>query len=183
MKLVLITIGSVEDGCKLVPDILGSDVGKVACNVPVVVVKTISKVAIFLAELAISLSERLYFELVDKDKNAAFAGGRDNSIYRNVITNHGNIIQIFYAAQQLKTMLGEVSDVVKETNGALENDDRRRLQLKDCVNTTSADGFLPQCSKVSCEDPAKLCDGSPNFKYIAFLQLGQFVRTFCLVCC
>ena len=105
--------------------------------------------------------------------------GRQYSIYKNVITNHGNIITTFQATQQLKIMLGEVSDGVKEANEALLEDKNRRLQLEDCVNTTSADGFKRGCNQTSCEDITKLCDGSPNYPYIATLRQGEFLIIMC----
>jgi len=129
------------------------------------------------------LSERIYSEVVDKDVNTKYAGGRADAIYENVITNHGNIIATFKSTRELKTMLGEISDGLAEDR---EDEQRRRLQenicvfeevpdLGGCTCVVTIDGFQApgKCDKPSCENPTKLCDGSNNFPYIAFLRQGE----------
>lgn len=162
-----------SDSCDLVPCVIiplagCTDVARTVCEISTFPLKALFPALIFAAELALSISERIYDEKctpspsqVESDKMK----GRQNAIYENVITNHGNIITTFQATQQLKIMLGEVSDGVKEANEALLEENNRRLQLEDCVNTTSADGFKRGCNQTSCEDITKLCDGSPNYLY------------------
>ena len=99
-----------------------------------------------------------------------YSGDRSNSIYENVITNHGNIIATFYATQQVKVMLGELADAMADE----EDEDDRRRRLSDCVST--AHGYSStDCSAVSCEDPTRMCDGSFNFPYVASLEGGEYV--------
>lgn len=173
----------------LVPTGFGStDAGKIACKAGPVAAKQINVVAYFLAELSLAISEQTYGEVCtpsDSFWETNYQEGRQNAIYDNVITNHGNIITTFQATQQLKIMLGEISDGVKEAN---ENEQRRRLLeivCTDregkvpagctCVDTSlEAGGFSePGCEKPSCQDFTLLCDGiGNNYPYIAQLRQG-----------
>jgi len=168
--------------CDLIPIIGGTDVARAVCKAPITTAITISDVVLFAAETLSDVSDRAYSEVCTPSPSQVESDemkGRQYSIYKNVITNHGNIITTFQATQQLKIMLGEVSDGVKEANEALLEDKNRRLQLEDCVNTTSADGFKRGCNQTSCEDITKLCDGSPNYPYIATLRQGEFLIIMC----
>jgi len=169
---------------------VGTDAPKSICIAAAVPFEFTVGTALFLADIALDISDKIYAEIVD-GTNAAYTSGRQESIYENVITNHGNIITTFQATQQLKIMLGEVSDGVKEANEALLDEDRRR-RLRDvectdregkvpenctCVDTSlEAGGFSePGCAKASCQDLTKLCDGiGNNYPYIAELRQGEF---------
>ena len=125
-------------------------------------------------------------EVVDKGKDGAFAGGRDDSIYNNVITNHGNIIQTFYATQQLKTMLGDVQTGLEGDREERDEQRRRRLQsvpctyaegldLTDCTCVDTSRGFSPApCGVISCQNENKLCDGTYNYPLISELITGKY---------
>ena len=78
----------------------------------------------------------------------------------------GNIITTFHATQQLKLMLGEISEGLAED----DHDDGRRLT--ECINTTFGVFEMPPCSLPSCQDPSKLCDGSNKYQHIAYLMQG-----------
>eukprot|EP00957_Ditylum_brightwellii_P148868 11333262-Ditylum_brightwellii.AAC.1 len=123
---------------------------------------TISAIAKFAVQTFLDSSEQIYTEIVGT-KNEDHSSDRSDAIYQNVITNHGNIITTFAATQQLKVMLGEISEGL-----AKDDDENRRRLLSDCVST--ADGYISGCEEVSCEDITRLCDGSFNYPYIAHLK-------------
>ena len=77
---------------------------------------------------------------------------RQEAIYANVITNHGNIIQTFYATQQLKVMLGDIGEGL-EGDREDRDDQRRRLQEENCIDTSQgfvSRDFLLTCCSSSC---------------------------------
>ena len=69
-------------------------------------------------------------------------------------------------------MLGDVQAGL-EADREERDDQGRRLQSDDCVDTSS--GFLTApCSEVSCQDPTRLCDRSFNYPYISSLITGKY---------
>eukprot|EP00979_Chaetoceros_neogracilis_P006713 scaffold1372_cov289-Chaetoceros_neogracile.AAC.17 len=157
--------------CEALPSDALTVAAKASCILTVVVVKSISDNLFFVAKLALSISERLYSEIVNP-KNAAKVSAERNAIYENVITNHKNIQTTFKAVQQLKQMLGEVAedinDLAEDINDLAEDGGGRRL-AKLC-------GSDDACSKGNCKcadamdpnkrDPAKDCNCNPNYDYI-----------------
>ena len=69
-------------------------------------------------------------------------------------------------------MLGDIQDGL-EGDREDRDDQTRRLQLENCVNTT--EGFQPRgsCNETSCQDESRICDGSYNYPYIAKLITGE----------
>jgi hypothetical protein len=109
----------------------------------------------------------LTYKQIVESKNGEFENDRIQSIYENINTIHGNIIQTFNLGQQLKVQLGGVLE------GLANNDEddvtRRRLE----GNCDDRPGDIT-CTNVSCQDPKKLCDGfSVNWNYVAFLKFGE----------
>lgn len=137
------------------------------CQIPAHVGRLIFEILFLTLSLAIDVSEKIYSEIVD-GQNGNFEDDRQQSIYENVITNHANIRVVFAASQQLKVMLGEISEGLREEE---EEEELRRRLTADCISTS--DGFQADCSKPSCEDPARICDGSFNFNYTAYLKGGK----------
>ena len=90
---------------------------------------------------------------------------RQDTLYQNIITNHGNIITTFAATQQLKVMLGEISV------GLAKDDEEERRRLSNCKDTLK--GWEHPCTEVSCQNPARFCDGSHNYPYVAYLRGGE----------
>ena len=161
---------------------------KPVCIGPAVLAKTVLITSKFIFQTAFSISALLYSEVVG-GQNAKFAGERTNAIYENSILNARNIITVFYATQQLKVMLGDISEGLEGDRE--ERDERRRLTVtKECVYTeefglyepfdsectcvlTNDDGFQRGCNISSCEDPTFVCDGSYNYTYISKLLTGE----------
>jgi hypothetical protein len=123
----------------------------------------ITETAKFALVLAIDISEHVYAEIVDGQDGDA-AAEQDSAVYENVITIHGNVIATHNLLSQVRTIVSGLQ------TGASS---RRRLQVIDCTNTTLA-GYVDNCSKPSCENPAKLCDGSFNYEYISQLEGGEY---------
>jgi len=84
-----------------------------------------------------------------------------------VKTIHGNIIATHKLLLQVQTIVTGTYTGLKD-KGAI-----RRLQVIDCINTTLV-GYVDNCSKPSCENPTKLCDGSFNYEYISQLEGGEY---------
>jgi hypothetical protein len=125
--------------------------------------KSITEVAKFALVLAIDISEQVYKETVDSQDGDA-AANQDSAVYENVITIHGNVIATH-------NILKNVEKIVSGLQTGASS--RRRLQVIDCTNTTLA-GYVTNCSKPSCENPTKLCDGSFNYEYISQLEGGEY---------
>lgn len=110
--------------------------------------------------------EKEYKENVN-GKKAQYQLDLLESTYENVNKNHGNIITIF---KQLKLVAENLNAAslrdVEEQNRNLQ------LQLLDCESTEP--GFKELCDKPSCEDKARLCDGSLNYRYLATREGGEF---------
>jgi hypothetical protein len=123
---------------------------------------SITENAIFAVVLALDISEHVYAEIVDGQDGDA-AAEQDSAVYENVITIHGNVIATHNLLSQVRTIVSGLQ------TGASS---RRRLQVIDCTNTTLA-GYVDNCSKPSCENPTKLCDGSFNYEYISQLEGGE----------
>ena len=174
LKVIVENIKDFKALCKLIPcvpiPIVGgcTDVPKIACLAAPTVLERLAKFFVFAAETAFDISERIYGELCTSDGvDFARQQGRQEAIYENTITNHGNIIQTFYATQQLKVMLGDISEGL-DGDREDRDDQGRRLLLENCIDTTA--GYLsPPCAQSSCQDPTKLCDSSNNYPYIASL--------------
>ena len=120
-----------------------------ACTGPVAAGLFTSATIKFALRVAVDISERIYKEIVNA-QNGAYAGDRLMSMYENIITNHGNIITTFMATQQLKVMLGEISEDL--ANDDEDEEERRRLS-GSCITTEN--GFVLGCDKPSCEDPKR----------------------------
>ncbi len=116
----------------------------------------------FALVLAMDISEHLYAEIVDGQDGDA-AAEQDTAVYENVITIHHNIITTH-------TLLSNVFSIVSGLPTGTPS--RRRLQVIDCTNTTL--GYVDNCSKPSCENPTRLCDGSFNYEYISQLKGGEY---------
>ncbi len=130
------------------------------------IVGVITESATFSVVLALDMSEHVYAEIVDGQDGDA-AAEQDSAVYKNVITIHKNV----YATH---TLMSHVYDIVTGTNTGLKQKGFiRRLQVIDCTNTTLA-GYVDNCSKPSCENPSKLCDGSFNYEYISQLEGGEY---------
>jgi len=123
----------------------------------------ITESATFGIQLALDISEQVNAEIVDGQDGDA-AAEQDSAVYENVITIHGNVIATH-------TLLSQVRTIVSGFQTGASS--RRRLQVIDCTNTTLA-GYVDNCSKPSCENPTKLCDGSFNYEYISQLEGGEY---------
>ena len=149
------------------------DICMAACIIPVTPVcpvcvpfgflESITENAIFAVVLALDISEHVYGEIVDGQDGDA-AAEQDSAVYENVITIHGNVIATH-------TLLSQMYNFVSGSQTGASS--RRRLQVIDCTNTTLA-GYVDNCSKPSCENPTKLCDGSFNYEYISQLEGGEY---------
>ena len=134
--------------------------------IPHAVIDIITETLKFAAVLALDISEHVYAEIVDGQDDDA-AEEQDAAVYENVITIHGNVIATH-------NLLLQVQKIVTGTESGLRNKGViRRLQVIDCINTTLA-GYVDNCSKPSCENPTKLCDGSFNYQYISQLVGGEY---------
>ena len=129
---------------------------------PYMLVGAIFESAVFACQLTLDISERVYAEIVDGQDGDA-AAEQDSAVYENVITIHGNVIATH-------NILKNVEKIVSGLQTGASS--RRRLQVIDCTNTTLA-GYVDNCSKPSCENPTKLCDGSFNYEYISQLEGGE----------
>ena len=79
-------------------------------------------------------------------------------------------------------MLGGVLDSLADDD---EGGGGRRLQSKECVFgdidsdctcvLTKEGENIPGCTKPSCENKKRLCNGAFNFEYIADLRQGEFL--------
>jgi hypothetical protein len=132
-------------------------------------------VLIYAAELSLDIAQKIYDEVVDEG-DANYESERQTAIYENSILNARNVITTFHATQQLKVMLGDISEGLE---GIREDENGRRLQTQcselspECTCVSTNDGFQLGCSIPSCEDPTRLCDGSYNYQYIATLLTGE----------
>jgi len=178
-----ILVGTMKDarefGCQAVPGapipLVGfSDIGKVICTAAVASIKIPLQIALDIATIAADVADRAYNEKCEPNGavwETNYQEIRQDAIYNNVITNARNIITTFAATQQLKVMLGDVQAGL-EADREERDDQGRRLQSDDCVDTPR--GFLTApCSEVTCQDPARLCDGSYNYPYISGLVTGK----------
>ena len=142
----------------------------------------------FAAQTVLSIAERTYGEVCtpgDDIWETSYQTARQDAIYNNAITNGRNIITTFYATQQLKIMLGEISDGLEADREELDNQRRRLLQSNPCTYTEGLDltnctcvntsrGFSPApCGVISCQDENRLCDGSHNYPLISELVTGK----------
>ena len=133
---------------------------------PLMLVGVISESATFACQLTLDMSDHVYAEIVDS-KDGDAAAEQDAAVYENVITTHGNVIVTHNILKQVYTIVTGTNTGLKD-KGVI-----RRLQVIDCINTTLA-GYVDNCSKPSCENPTKLCDGSFNYEYISQLEGGEY---------
>lgn len=136
---------------------------------------TLTTTALYAHNQALSISERIYSEVVPPTDSAYDAAER-KAIYENVITNHKNIITTFKAVQQLKQMLGEVAedinDLAEDINdlGEGEEGSDRRLQVAiSCGKETACGRGDCKCAGTvnpNDRDPTKDCDCKPNYNFI-----------------
>ena len=164
--------------CQTIPLIVLAGNGvdpKPVCIAPAVAAKTALNVVKVATELAVSVADRFYGEICtpgDDIWETSYQTARQDAIYNNAITNGRNIITTFAATQQLKVMLGDVQAGL-EADREERDDQGRRLQSDDCVDTSS--GFLTApCREVSCQNENKLCDGSFNYPLISSLITGKY---------
>jgi len=166
--------------CVPVPLAGCTDFPKVACKAVGNGLKVVFPILIYAAELYFDIAQKIYSEVVDEG-DADYESERQTAIYENSILNARNIITTFHATQQLKVMLGDISEGVE---GIQEDVSNRRLS--SCVYTegselspdctcvsTDEGGFQLGCSITSCEDPTRICDGSYNYQYISTLLTGE----------
>jgi hypothetical protein len=130
------------------------------CSIPVIF-EVVTENAAFALLLAMDVSEHLYGEIVDGQDGDA-AAEQDTAVYENVITIHGNILTTHNDLLKVLTIVSGMKPKI---------DSLRRLQLADCTNTTL--GYVDNCSKPSCENPTRFCDGSLNYGYISQLEGGE----------
>jgi hypothetical protein len=124
-----------------------------------------TETATFALVLVMAISEHLYAEIVDGQDGDA-AAEQDAAVYKNMIITHRNL-------GFTHNLLETVRTIVTGTDTGLRNKQViRRLQVIDCINTTIV-GYVDNCSKPSCENPTKLCDGSYNYEYISQLERGE----------
>jgi hypothetical protein len=143
--------------------------------IPHAVIDIFTETAKFAAKLALDISEQVYAEIVDSQDDEA-AAEQDSAVYQNVISMHGNAIQTHNLLEQVQ---GLVCKALVGLNCATKKVSvRRRLQVIDCTNTTLS-GYVDNCSKPSCENPTKLCDGSFNYQYISQLAGGEYHKEQC----
>ena len=120
----------------------------------------------YILSKGISISEYIYKETVGV-QNAKHASSISNSIYENAITNAQNIQTTFKAVQQVKQMLGEVTDTLNDLTEALEEGDpktRRLLGIEECDTNAKCKGPDRLCE---CDDPTRTCDCLPNWLFIS----------------
>lgn len=120
---------------------------------------TILKVIKIILQVIAKISKALYTFMVTKpdlrvDREIRVA------TYKNMITTAQNIFTTFRSIQQVKDLIGDVSDDINEivdtdTNG-------RRLSETCEVDATCSDSNSP----CSCDDPKYKCDCTPNFDFI-----------------
>ena len=161
--------------CVLVPVAGCTDFPKAICFAVGNTLKVVFPVLIYAVELSLDIAQKIYDEVVDGG-NANYESERQTAIYENSILNARNVITTFHATQQLKVMLGDISEGLE---GIREDENGRRLQTQcselspECTCVSTNDGFQLGCSIPSCEDPTRLCDGSYNYQYIATLLTGE----------
>ncbi len=155
----------------------GYDICMAVCIIPVTplcahcvvpsILESIMESLLFALVLAVDVSEHVYAEIVD-DQDDAAKDELHSAVYENAITIHGNIISTH---NMLSNVLTIVSGIKQKTDKLT----RRRMQVIDCINTTL--GFVENCSKPSCENPTRFCDGSFNYEYISQLEGGADLDT------
>ena len=175
--------------CDLVPCVIiplsgCTDVARTICEISTFPLKAAFPTLIFAAETVLDVADRAYNEVCEPNGaiwETNYQEARQDAIYNNAITNGRNIITTFAATQQLKVMLGDVQAGL-EADREERDDQGRRLQSDDCVDTPS--GFLTApCSEVTCQDPARLCDGSYNYPYISGLVTGKCTLFLIFILC
>lgn len=137
------------------------------CTLPAVAVNIFIALGLFAVKFGIELSERFYAEIVN-EQNSDFEKSRQEAQYKNIFTVNANIIQTFRSSQRVGVLLGEIAE------GVASDDERRRRLSSDCVSTRG--GFIFGCSKPSCEEPTRICDGSFNYPLIAILEGGELSK-------
>ena len=138
------------------------------CTVPLSIAHFVIKIAWFVLQLALDISNHIYTEIVDKKVNSAYSTDVTMSMYDNIITSFGNINTVFAATQQLKTILGNIADELDE-----DDENRRRMLIEEedeCVPTDKC--CLGDCE---CTDPTKFCNCTNNYRYISGLLGGKFL--------
>ena len=94
------------------------------CMIPAAAELTFEKLVGLAIKGTLTLSEKLYEETFGI-KNEEFFKGLHDSVYENVITINGNLQTTFAATQQLKTMLGDISEGLDEVRKAQEKSEKR----------------------------------------------------------
>lgn len=116
-------------------------------------------VLLLILEILAKVSKALYTVMVTKpdlrvDREIRVA------TYKNVITSAQNIFTTFRAIQQVKDLIGDVSDDINEI---IDSDTNGRRLSEHC----EVDAFCSEStSPCSCDDPKYLCDCTPNFDFI-----------------
>jgi hypothetical protein len=135
------------------------------CVVPLSAVTLTISISRFVLVQAVSISERIYDEIVVNKVNFDYDTDVTMSMYENIITSFGNINVVFAATQQLKVILGNIAEDLAESEE--EEDERRRLE-KACTDEDKC--CLGDCD---CEDPFRFCDCTFNFPYVSSLRGGE----------
>ena len=186
IKFGLEQLGVASDSCDSIPCIMiplsgCTDFVKAICHGISTAFEAVFPILIFAAELALDISQKIYDEVAG-GQDANYESERQTAIYQNSILNARNVITTFHATQQLKVMLGDISEGLE---GIREGENNRRLlQSKTCVYTEYTDGqectcvstnygFQSGCNITSCEDPTRICDGAYNYPYISTLLTGE----------
>jgi hypothetical protein len=144
------------------------------CIVPLKSFAAAGQVLVFITTQALEISGMLYTEIVDQKVNANYATDVTMSMYENIITANKNLFTTFAATQQLKVMLGEISEGLDKADE--EEEVRRRLQ-GDCFDNTAGFPQRGSCGLIrSCNDPARFCDGSFYYPFIAEQRGGESFR-------
>ena len=185
-------IEDAKEKCDLIPCVpipfAGcTDFGEKVCKIPIEIAKSIVRASLFVTEISLDVLDRVYGTCTPADDvwESSYQLARQDATYNNAITNGRNIITTFYATQQLKIMLGEISDGLEADREERDNQRRRRLQsvpctyteeldLSDCTCVDTSRGFSPApCGVISCQDENRLCDGSYNYPLISELVTGK----------
>jgi len=145
------------------------------CTAVVTGIKLGLRIVLFATEVGIAISERLYKEIVTVQDLGVVSEVR-TATYKNVITNHKNIITTFKGVKQLKKQLGDISDTLEEIKAAQaddsddDSDDGRRM-LEVLQEPSETDRCVMFPNTCSCDDPFYLYNCKPNYAHI---QVQEF---------
>ncbi|KAL3768372.1 hypothetical protein ACHAW5_005210 [Stephanodiscus triporus] len=166
LSSILSQINIAQKACTITISAIPGSSG--ACTLPLVIAYSTLDLIKNILEVAVTISEVTY-ELVVESQNNKFERQRQEYTLANIKILHGNVISNFNLAQQLRLLLGGVLEALPNKDG--EDDETRRRLSDDCED--AIDDACTDYTKVSCEDPQFLCDGtSINWNYVAFLKFA-----------